>query len=103
MGKKAKKKSKYSDCGCQKREEGVKKRPKALSLLIPAQDHFPGLTGTHCVKALLELINGESMSDNRGQIQTRLDQRRHLVPGFKHLTAIDAFDEQPLEDDFVPG
>ncbi len=42
------------------------------------------------------------MSDNRGEIQTRLNQRRHLVPGFKHLTAIDAFDEQPFEDNFVP-
>ncbi len=42
------------------------------------------------------------MGDNRRQVQTRLDQCRHLVPGFEHLAAVDTFDEQPLEDNLVP-
>ncbi len=42
------------------------------------------------------------MSNDRRQIQTRLDQRGHFVPGFEHLTAIDAFDEETFKDDFVP-
>ncbi|VTP62068.1 Uncharacterised protein [Leclercia adecarboxylata] len=40
------------------------------------------------------------MGNERREIQTRLDQGCHLVPGFEHLAAINTFDEQTLEDDF---
>lgn len=67
--------------------------------LIPAQYHFARLAGAHRVKAFLEVINTETVGDNRRKIEARLDQRRHLIPGFKHFAAVNPFDKQPLEDD----
>ncbi len=64
----------------------------ALSILFPIKDNFTGSPATHSVKAFLEVINLEVVSDDWRQIQTRLDQACHLVPGFEHLTTVDTFD-----------
>src|SRR5699024_165683 len=74
----------------------------ALFVLIPAKNDFSRLPRTHGVKSFLEIIDGKTMSDNRREIQTRLNQCRHCVPGFKHLTAVNAFNAQALKDHFRP-
>jgi hypothetical protein len=73
-----------------------------LGELIPAENHFAGLAGAHRIKALLEIINAKTVGDDRRQIESRLDQRGHLVPGFKHFPAINPFDKQPLENNLGP-
>jgi hypothetical protein len=37
--------------------------------------------------SFLEVINTETVGDNRRKIEARLDQRRHLIPGFKQSGA----------------
>lgn len=37
----------------------------ALYLLIPAQYYFAGLPRAHCIEAFLEIINAETMGNNR--------------------------------------
>src|SRR6188474_3894921 len=42
------------------------------------------------------------MRDNRRYIEPALQHRRHLVPGLEHLAAVDALDDEALEDHLVP-
>ena len=35
-------------------------------------------------------------------VEAALQHAGHFVPGFEHLPAVNAFDEQPLENHFVP-
>ena len=42
------------------------------------------------------------MRDHRGDVEPRLQQDGHLVPGFVHLPAIDSFDGQHIEYDVAP-
>ena len=42
------------------------------------------------------------MRDYRSNIQTRLQENRHLVPRLIHLTTVDALDVEAAEDDLVP-
>lgn len=70
--------------------------------LLPIEDNFAGSPAAHDVEAFLEVVHFEVVSDNWADIETRLDQARHLIPSFKHLTAVDAFDHQTFEDHLVP-
>uniref|UniRef100_A0A0N5A4M9 NAD-specific glutamate dehydrogenase n=1 Tax=Parastrongyloides trichosuri TaxID=131310 RepID=A0A0N5A4M9_PARTI len=54
------------------------------------------------LKAGLEVLVGHLVGDQRGQIQTGLQQAQHLAPGGEHLTPIDALDGQGLQDDRAP-
>ena len=42
------------------------------------------------------------MCDDLTDVQTALQHACHLVPGFKHLTAINALEKQSMPDDGVP-
>ena len=42
------------------------------------------------------------MGDDGGDVEAASDHGFHLVPGFEDFAAVDAFDEEAFEDDFVP-
>ncbi|CSC00712.1 Uncharacterised protein [Vibrio cholerae] len=42
------------------------------------------------------------VSDNWADIETRLDQARHLIPSFKHFPSINPFNNKAFEDHLVP-
>src|SRR5437773_11300942 len=44
----------------------------------------------------------EAMRDHGFYVQAALEHDGHLVPGLIHLAAVDAFDSQHVENDFVP-
>ena len=68
----------------------------------PVQNDLAGQAGTHDVEPFLEFVDGEVVGYHRRYVQSTLDQGGHFVPGFEHFPAIDALDEQPLEDNVVP-
>ena len=51
---------------------------------------------------LQEFLDGEVMRDDRRDVESALQQRRHLVPGLEHLAAVDAPHVEALEDHLVP-
>ncbi|VTR67535.1 hypothetical protein DESC_610118 [Desulfosarcina cetonica] len=67
--------------------------------LIPIEDDLARLAGMHHLKSLHEIIHGKAMGDHGRNVQPALEHAGHFVPGLEHLTAIDAFQLQPLEDD----
>src|SRR6185295_4900201 len=71
-------------------------------LSVPVEDDLAGLALQHRLEALFELLIREAMGDDRFEIEARLNQRRHLVPGLENLTAINAFDGEHVEHDFIP-
>src|SRR6266478_5371815 len=68
----------------------------------PVEHDFPGVAGFHQLDGFFELCIGEAVSDDRRDIEAALDHRRHLVPGFIHLAAVDSFDCERAEDHGVP-
>src|SRR5690606_18668420 len=68
----------------------------------PVENHLARLAGPHRVEALLEVGGGEAMRQDRREIEARLKERAHLVPGLEHAPAVDAFDFETLKDDLVP-
>ena len=57
---------------------------------IPVEDDFSRKSGIHHFKSLLELIDGETVSDHRGNIETTLEHAAHFIPGFEHLPPVNA-------------
>src|SRR5215472_9581540 len=58
----------------------------------PVKDHLAALTAAHRRERFLKIGGAEPVCDNGGDVKARLDQHRHLIPGFEHLTAVDALD-----------
>src|SRR6478672_4486012 len=77
-------------------------RVRVLGGLVPVQNHLAGLTRAHGLEAFLEALVAHLVGDQRGQVQTGLQQAQHLAPGREHLAAVDALDGQGLEDDRAP-
>ena len=67
----------------------------------PVEDDLSALSGEHGLKGLLEIGHGKLVGDHGGGIQAGADHGTHLVPGLEHFATIDAFQDEPLEDDLV--
>src|SRR6516162_3400684 len=72
------------------------------SLWSPVKDHFAATAAAHRRKRFLEVGRVKPVRDDRGNVKARLDQHRHLVPGFEHLPAVDAFDRDHVSDEMRP-
>ena len=59
-------------------------------------------TGTHHFEGFYEVGDREAVGDDGAGIETGTDHGAHLIPGLKQLAAIDAFEDEAFEDDFVP-
>src|SRR5262245_30490500 len=70
--------------------------------LPPIEYDFAGVTGFHQFDCFLKLRVGKSVRDDGGNIKTALDHRRHLVPGFVHFAAVNAFNGERAEHHRVP-
>jgi hypothetical protein len=57
------------------------------------------MTRTRHRESLLVLGVVVAISDHSRNVESALQQHRHLVPGLKHLTTVDAFDGQHLQHD----
>src|SRR4051794_21895526 len=68
----------------------------------PVQHYFAGLAGAHGRESLFEISVAVTMRDHGRDVQTGMDQHRHLVPGLIHLAAVDALDGDHVEDHFGP-
>src|SRR5690554_1148854 len=71
-------------------------------ILNPVQNYLAGIARCHYIKCFLIISIIEMMSNNRRDIQTGLDHYLHLVPGFKHFTAIDTLDCEAVEHNLIP-
>src|SRR5260370_1047234 len=68
----------------------------------PIQNHLPRLPARHHFKTFLEFNQMEPVGDGRLEVKAGFEHDRHFVPGLIHLAAINAFDRQHIEHDFVP-
>ena len=59
-------------------------------LLFPVENNFPTVAGFHDVKGLLIPFCRKTVCDHFGNIQSGQQHHFHLVPGFIHLSAINA-------------
>src|SRR5271165_1216994 len=73
-----------------------------LLKLLPIQNHFAAVGRAHHLKRRLIIFVAEPMCNHRHDVEARLQQHRHLVPGLIHLAAVDAFDVQHVKDDIAP-
>src|SRR5436190_1319041 len=73
-----------------------------VSLSLPIENHLAGLATQHRGKALLELREMKAVCDDRLDVEAALQHHGHLVPGFVHLAAVDSFDGEHVEHDFIP-
>ena len=69
---------------------------------VPVQYNFSAITFFHYIETFLELIDMETVSDNRIKVYTTDDHLFHLIPCFPHLPAINTFKGYCLEDYFTP-
>src|SRR5208283_1706449 len=77
-------------------------RPRASPILVPIEDYLATLAGKHRGERCLELFGQEMVRDDRRQVESALHHVNHLVPGLKHLAAVDSLDLQTLENHLVP-
>src|SRR5437868_15530491 len=54
---------------------------------LPVEHDLAGAALQHRLEAGLEVGIGHAVGDDRGESETGLDHRRHLVPGLEHLAA----------------
>src|SRR5690606_4696673 len=64
----------------------------------PVEHDLAGLARPRYVKPLLEAVRAHFMRQHGRDVQAALQHGDHLVPGLEHLAAVDALDEQSLED-----
>src|SRR3989442_15904035 len=69
-----------------------------LPQLFPIQYDLAAVAGAHDLKSLFEVAVAEAMRNDRPYIQPGLQQDCHLVPGFVHLPAVNAFDREHVEN-----
>src|SRR5579883_3545580 len=74
----------------------------AVSECRPIEDDLAGLAGIHDLEAFQVLVDAIAMGDHGPYVEAALQHRRHLVPRLEHLAAVDALDDQALEDDLIP-
>ena len=68
------------------------------TLCLPLKEDLTALTTEHHIEALLEVIEVETVSNHRTQIQTTNKHLLHLVPSLPHAATSDTFDSQCVED-----
>src|SRR5690606_23920521 len=68
----------------------------------PAEHDLAGLARFHQVEALLELVRRQLVAEYLAQREAVEHQLGHLVPGLVHAPAVDAVQDQALEDHAVP-
>src|ERR1700733_14824566 len=73
-----------------------------LQLRCPIEDYLARLAGAHRLETLYVVFDFEVVRNNGCERQPALQQTRHLVPGLKHLAAVDALQRQALENDLIP-
>src|SRR5262245_56372807 len=70
--------------------------------VLHEKDHLARFAGSHRLEALLELIEGDPVGDDRGEIdEAGPEGLAHLLPGVVHAPTDDTVDRDPLEDDVV--
>src|SRR5204863_6756811 len=77
-------------------------RDDSSFLRRPIEHDFSRLPGLHELEAFMEVAIRKTVGNDRRNIETALDERGHLVPGFEHLPAVDALNRQAMEDHEVP-
>ncbi len=95
----------HAGCSWRRRRQafvGYQELRREPSLRSEAQHDLPRFTGHHRVEAFLEVVEIVTMGDDGGDVEAAPDHGFHLVPGFEDFAAVDAFDEEAFEDDFVP-
>src|SRR6266568_7724146 len=68
----------------------------------PGEDHLAAQTALHGGERRLIIRHGEPVRDHAGDIDARLDQHCHLVPGLKHLPPVDPPDRDHVQDQVSP-
>src|SRR6188508_1111506 len=68
----------------------------------PIENHLPRVSALHDLEAVAVSRKRQAMRDDRRYVEPALQHRRHLVPGLEHLAAVDALDDEALEDHLVP-
>src|SRR6266704_6982394 len=68
----------------------------------PGEDHLAALCAAHRGEGPLEIGGVEPVRDDRGDIEARLDEHRHLIPGLEHLAAVDALDRDHVGHEVCP-
>src|SRR6185437_13648257 len=68
----------------------------------PVQDDLSALPRVPDRERLLVVLEREAVRDDRRDVETRLHEDGHLVPGLEDLPAVDASDREHLEDHLRP-
>src|SRR5215469_3974169 len=68
----------------------------------PGEDHLAALAAADIGEGLPEIGGIELVRDDRGNVEARVDQYRHLVPGLEHLAPVDALDGDHVGDQVRP-
>mmetsp|Transcript_1664 Transcript_1664/g.3647 ORF Transcript_1664/g.3647 Transcript_1664/m.3647 type:complete len:228 (-) Transcript_1664:749-1432(-) len=78
--------------------------PAAAGSSVPRQNDLASLSREHILESLVVLVDIVPMGDDRLNplVQARDQERLHLVPCLEHLSAIDALQFEPLENNVVP-
>ena len=66
------------------------RRKPVPRISVPVQHDLAAIASMHDFETFVEVLVVEAMGDDLADVQTRLQHDRHLVPGFIHLTAVDA-------------
>src|SRR5438105_15648113 len=67
----------------------------------PVEHDLSRLPRAHRLERLQVLLGGESMRQDRPHVEAAREHGAHLVPGLEHLAAVDALEDEALEDDLV--
>lgn len=69
----------------------------------PIQNDLAGVAGAHGFKALLVILDREPVGDDFLQGEAGLHHGLHFVPGFVHLSTVNALQDEAVPDDGVQG
>src|SRR5216683_1701625 len=91
-------------CGCTLANMSGVPPDRYLAVLAvrPGEYYLAAAAGAHRVEGGLEVRGIEPVCDDRADVDTRLCQHRHLVPGLEHLPAVDALDRDHVEHQVRP-
>src|SRR5450755_2474186 len=70
--------------------------------LGPVEDDLAALGTANRGEGRVKVHGIEPVRDNRRDVDARLDEDRHLVPGLEHLPSVDPLDGDHVEDQVRP-